>query len=152
MKLISFALCCLALGLAGCAETGVDGQVVGAAQPHLLKLADGICRDEITGLMWLEKRSRKITDSAGAAHYAAGLDQGGYQGWRLPTLQEFSSLNATCMLNKTGDCRIQDKSAYWFTTEDGNIKAGRWVSPDYTCGLRYELEETETGYVRAVRP
>ncbi len=152
MKLLIFVCCCVAFSLTGCAEKGVDGRMVDAAQPRLLKPADGICRDEITGLMWLEKRSRKITDSAQAAKYAAGLDRNGYNDWRLPTLLEFSSLNATCMLHKTGECQIQDKSAYWFTTGDGQVKAGRWVAPDYTCGLKYELEETAKGYVRGVRP
>lgn len=152
MKLIIFLCCCLACGLSGCTEKGVDGLVVDAAQPRLLKLADGVCRDEVTGLMWLEKRSRKITDSSQAAQYTASLDRNGYKDWRLPTLQEFSSLNATCMLDKTGECKIQDKSAYWFVSEDGKVKTGRFVAPDYTCGLRYELEETNKGYVRAVRP
>ena len=152
IKLIIPVCCCLILGSGGCAEKGVDGQVVDVARPRLLKLADGICRDEATGLMWLEKRSRKITKAARAAQYAASLDSSGSNDWRLPTLLEFSSLNATCMLNKTGECLIQDKSAYWFTTRDGQVKAGRWVAPDYTCGLKYELEETTKGYVRAVRP
>jgi hypothetical protein len=152
MKKTVFLLVCFCLVLIGCAEKGVDGLVVKASQPRLTKLAAGICRDEVTGLMWLEKRSRNITDGNKAAAYAANLGSGGFDDWRLPTLLEFSSLNATCMLHKTGECRIQNRSAYWFTTEHGDIKAGRFVAPDYTCGLQYELEETEKGYVRAVRP
>ena len=152
MKKAVFLLACFVLVLVGCAEKGVDGRLVKAAQPRLTKLAAGVCRDEVTGLMWLEKRSRKITDKNKAADYAAKLVSGGHDDWRLPTLLEFSSLNATCMLAKTGDCRIQNKSAYWFVDRDGQIRAGRWIAPGYTCGLQYELEETKKGYVRAVRP
>lgn len=72
---------------------------------------DGTVTDETTGLMWQKgmKSAYMDTDLADAAPYCETLDLGGYDDWRLPSVEEFRSLIIECDASMIGGaCNASD--------------------------------------------
>ena len=69
---------------------GQDAQVDGN-QPSYVDNSDGTVTDLVTGLMWQQGYSGKMSQSEAAAG-ASGFNLAGYTDWRLPTIKELYSL------------------------------------------------------------
>jgi len=74
----------------GVAFYGQDAQHDGN-QPSYIDNGDGTVTDPVTGLMWQQGFSGKMTYSEAVAS-ADGVEMAGYTDWRLPTIKELYSL------------------------------------------------------------
>jgi hypothetical protein len=74
----------------GSAFTGQDAEVDGA-QPSYVDNGDGTVTDTVTGLMWQQGYSGKMTWEE-ALTGAETFELAGYDDWRLPTIKELYSL------------------------------------------------------------
>jgi len=75
---------------AGSAFYGQDAQIDGN-QPSYVDNGDGTVTDLVTGLMWQQGYSGKMTQSEAVAG-ANSFNLAGYTDWRLPTIKELYSL------------------------------------------------------------
>jgi len=123
-----------------------------ADEARLVKQDNGIVRDTRTGLMWqFEKSPHKFSDAAKAAAYAAQLELGGYDDWRLPTLAERWDLLQVFVFKNDGGLEFPKfKSKYWTRETE---KGTQPIKLDITCTCRgdQEVEFKNDGYVRTVR-
>jgi len=65
---------------------------VAAPPPNHYAIASGTVLDNYTGLMWQQGMSPSKLGWQAAKDYCAGLSLGGFEDWRLPAVQELSSL------------------------------------------------------------
>jgi hypothetical protein len=78
-----------------CAGTGQDGEYqygIEPPDPRFVDNVDGTITDRLTGLMWEAAPSETETTWPGALNYADGLTLAGYDDWRLPNVNELSTL------------------------------------------------------------
>ncbi len=142
---ILFLLTVLLLSFQGCA--GKSSQ-----QAHLQNLGNGICQDTVTGQMWQIEKGPISTSLEDAEQYARNLKLGGYNDWRLPTVNELYDLNYYFDLFLVGDCNLDRKGSYWSSEKDGTGKAGAWEIGASQCDPSREYSTSTIGYIRAVRP
>ncbi|HFD14075.1 MAG TPA: DUF1566 domain-containing protein [Epsilonproteobacteria bacterium] len=125
----------------------------------------------IGDLMW-EKESSRM-DWHDAMEYAKNLRQGGYDDWRLPTIEELKALVRECgaintTLGDDGWIYITDKNAanelyqtnykakgftsgnYWSSTTYAGNSDRTWYVYFYD-GFQYDSPKTLSYYVRCVR-
>ncbi|MCK5212787.1 MAG: DUF1566 domain-containing protein, partial [Dehalococcoidia bacterium] len=113
---------------AGNAFYGQDAQIDGN-QPNYLDNGDGTVTDLVTGLMWQQGYSGKMSQSQAAAG-ASSFNLAGYTDWRLPTIKELYSL-----IDFSGvDVSIESTSASnpfidtaYFDFVYGNVSAGERI-------------------------
>jgi Arylsulfotransferase (ASST)/Protein of unknown function (DUF1566) len=74
----------------GASFYGQDAQIDGN-QPNYVDNGDGTVTDLVTGLMWQQAYSGKMSQSQ-AASSASSFSLAGYSDWRLPTIKELYSL------------------------------------------------------------
>ena len=60
--------------------------------PSYTDLGSGVVRDNVTGLEWQQATAPGTFTWQQALDYCAGLSLGGHDDWRLPTIQELSTL------------------------------------------------------------
>ncbi len=105
---------CFGLEVEEACEGLIDARFGQDAQYHgnpfdLVDNGDGTLTDHVTGLMWQQDPGAKMTwDEAAAA--AASFRLGGYDDWRLPTIEELYSLI---------DFNGRDPSGYEGSSTDG---------------------------------
>ncbi|MHB8809134.1 MAG: Lcl C-terminal domain-containing protein [Desulfobulbaceae bacterium] len=102
--------------------------------------------------MWQVNKGGKFSTLAEAQDYAAHLRLGGYEGWRLPTMEESLGLLQIIFWKQNGDCRMDSQGDYWTASSDGQASLGHWE--DYLlCGseFKYVRSLKSKGYVRAIR-
>jgi Protein of unknown function (DUF1566) len=110
--------------------------------------------DHTTGLMWQQSGSSNRMNYANAEEYISDLNQknfAGYNGWRLPTLEEAMSLMEP---KKHGELYIDpifDRTQRWIWTADKKSAGVAWVVYFYDgyCSRRHVGLDSD--YVRAVR-
>ena len=113
---------------AGNAFYGQDAQIDGN-QPNYLDNGNGTVTDLVTGLMWQQGYSGKMSQSQAAAG-ASSFNLAGYTDWRLPTIKELYSL-----IDFSGvDVSIESTSASnpfidtaYFDFVYGNVSAGERI-------------------------
>ena len=141
----SFLSAILIILLSGCTGITTKG---------LQETGDGTLKDRSTNLVWQQFRSPVFTSVDEVLDYVKTLNLGGYSDWRLPTNEElldfyfdfdFGSANA----EKLG---IRIEGSYWYRDKDGLLKTGAWKDDGNICEITRGYEESESGYVRAVRP
>ena len=127
-----------------------------SCNPHsYTDLGNGIVRDNVTGLEWQQETAPGTYTWQQAIDYCAGLNLGGKDDWRLPTIKELSTLvdsgipypgptiNTTYFSGTVA-------SYYWSSTTDADDTYDAWYVDFYDGYVGYGLK-TSYGYVRAVR-
>ncbi len=107
---------------------GQDAQYDGN-QPHYVDNGDGTVTDLVTGLMWQQGYSGKMTYAEAAAS-AGDFEFAGYTDWRLPSIKELYSL-----IDFSGEDVMVDSSAgaipfidtAYFEFEYGDTDAGERI-------------------------
>lgn len=127
-----------------------------SCNPHsYTDLGNGIVRDNVTGLEWMKATAPGHYDWLQALEYVDELNDTetfGYTDWRLPTIEELSSLVDAGRYSLAIDPVFDDTVAayYWSSTTTASNTDGAWgvyFGPGYVgYGLKRGLS-----YVRAVR-
>ena len=124
------------------AQQEVDGR--------LLDLGNGICQDVETGQMWQQGTSKKIRTLADANEYTKILNLGGYNDWRLPTVDELYDLHLTVDLHENGNCTLKSEGNYWSDEPDSEGRVGAWEMDD-NCDPERQYIPKNHGRIRAIR-
>jgi hypothetical protein len=107
----------------------------------------GVFRDRGTSLMWMRRDNGRDVDLRDAYKFCRDLDVGGYDGWRLPTLEELRTLEAMwerAAYKIHGDITLSE-CCMWSTDYDGSEKA--WI-----LNFRFRKPfETNAGYKLGLR-
>ena len=124
---------------------------------------DGTVTDTKTGLMWTKKDSYadlgKCLDWNKSRSYVSSLTTGGYNDWRMPTVEELKSIYEKSKNNKTysGDTIHSDPifasgggHYYWSSETKGSSRA-REVFFHYGSAGDSNRDDCSNGGVRAVR-
>lgn len=125
-----------------------------SSSPRYRVNGNGTVTDSATGLTWCLLDSQQaiggcLTHEA-AATYVAGLRQGGYSDWRLPTAGELASIYKQAPF-------FPSSGAHWYWTSESYVK-GYHTVVDIVTAVPETVFERETrnvsecGSVRAVRP
>ncbi len=117
-------------------------------------LGNGIVRDTVTGLEWQQATAPGTYTWQQALDYVDLLNTDeylGYDDWRLPTIQELSSIVDSSRINPAIDPIFSAVASYYWssTTYAGNTDYAWCVYFGYGYVSRYY--KTYYGYVRAVR-
>ncbi len=149
---ILFILCsCCVLVLTSCTTSTTTATSVTPRKALLLKdMGNGVCRQVPYHVMWQTEKSQKFSTWNEADEYVKSLQLGGYNDWRLPTLEELLFLSELLEMKK-GTCSITFKNAHWVNSKDKN-RAGYWGTDSLCSGSDFQWLKGEEGYVRAIRP
>jgi hypothetical protein len=128
----------------------------GCATQHksIIQFKDqGICQEIKSGRMWQIDKGGKFSSLEEAERYAASLQLGGYNDWRVPTREEYFQLHYIFSERKNNDCAMNLKGEYWSMPEGEEPDLGHWETY-FLCGAEFKYVESYgmEGYVRAVRP
>jgi hypothetical protein len=143
IALLTGSIALLAL-LAGCA--GRSSETL-----RFVDLGNGICQDTRTGAMWQMERTRSIKSIEEARQNADNLKLGGYEDWRLPTVDELYNLISLKDLHVGSSCRMKLDGNYWSDEHNGEGAVGAWEISDQ-CDPSRTYAKGNQGYVRAIRP
>jgi hypothetical protein len=112
--------------------------------------------DHITGLMWQDNSEAKTTNKtwSEAITYCEGLSLGGYNNWRLPSVEELMSITDKGRYNLSIDPVFTNvvSDSYWSATTDASYTSYAWGVYFYYGGYVYWYDKTYSYYVRCVRP
>ena len=115
---------------------------------------DETITDRTTGLMWQKGGSDSFMEFDDAKTYINQLNKsnfGGYNDWRLPTLEELISLlESEKMGNELYINPMFDSRQKWFWSSDTRASSGAF-SVTFSSGRVYWILEFSSHYVRAVR-
>jgi hypothetical protein len=134
---------------------------------------DGTVTDQATGLMWQKSGSPGTLDNSGARRYIQQLNDqrfAGYSDWRMPTLEELTSLLAknpdsgsyidSVFDIQQASCWTVDPSDYpssaWIVSfKNGEVAEARWRSSraggSLAPGSQGSIHKNTINYVKAVR-
>jgi len=105
--------------------------------------------DTKTGLMWQAESQDKMTWHD-AMEYAEDLSEGGYDDWRLPTIEELTTLiDYTQTLPATNIPNIRS-STYWSSTTYASSTSSAWYVYFRSGSVGYG-SKSYSYYVRCVR-
>ena len=129
-------------------------QKLSAAQRFEIVLDGAGILDKETGLVW-ERTPEKIERTWNdAVTYCYQKTVGGRKGWRLPTVDELTSLVDSTQSNPSlpsGHPFLNVQSdVYWSDTSSASDAASAWYVSMYT-GLVYNYAKSNLGYVWPVR-
>lgn len=118
---------------------GQDAQTDGNA-PRYLDNGDGTVTDLVTGLMWRQAVTDKMTHAQALAG-AGGFNLAGYADWRLPTIKELYSLilfNGLDVGPESGSGSTPFIDTAYFDFEYGDTSAGeRIIDAQYVSSTAY---------------
>ena len=115
-------------------------------------LGNGIVRDNVTGLEWQQDTAPGTYTWQEALDYCDGLSLGSHDDWRLPTLQELSSLVDSSRINPAIDPLFNTvASSYWSSNWDLFDFPYSWMVAIDTAGQVYSVEDNAYLSIRAVR-
>lgn len=143
-----------ALILSGCASKA-DG--TGSNDDRKIKLLlineEMVCREVVTNKMWQFTKEGPFPSLEIAKRYAAELELGGYDDWRLPTKAELFDLFYLHYWKSDGNCVMNHKGEFWAISGNQESSLGHWED-DLLCGPEFKFVDShkEDGFVRAVRP
>ncbi|PKN55000.1 MAG: hypothetical protein CVU56_23545 [Deltaproteobacteria bacterium HGW-Deltaproteobacteria-14] len=72
---------------------GQDAQYAGLAPSYSVVCSDAVVLDDNTGLLWERAHHDQRASYAVAAAYCDGLELGGYDDWRMPSIKELFSIS-----------------------------------------------------------
>jgi hypothetical protein len=111
---------------------------------------DGTVTDVITGLMWAATDNGSPISWPDARRYCQNYIGGGHTDWRMPTLDELSSLYDPDVTNKHGyhlSDRIETTAASCWALETRGNEAARF---NFTYGSVYWLRQPYAGPTRVL--
>ncbi|WP_028585567.1 Lcl domain-containing protein [Desulfogranum mediterraneum] len=113
----------------------------------------GFCQELTSGKMWQLERGGPFSSLQEAEQYAAQLQLGGYDDWRLPANEELLQLFRLSFWKKNQGCELKQSGEFWSVSRAGKASLGHWESyilcdPEF----RYVNALKTSGYVRAIRP
>ena len=149
--------------LSGKVQTGKRKSGRRSSDGRYIDHEDGTITDTKTGLMWTKKDSYadlgKCLDWNKSRSYVSSLTTGGYNDWRMPTVEELKSIYEKSKNNKTysGDTIHSDPifasgggHYYWSSETKGSSRA-REVFFHYGSAGDSNRDDCSNGGVRAVR-
>ena len=113
----------------------------------------GIVTDSVTTLQWQDNTALTNQTWADAIIYCEGLVLSGYSDWRLPNINELTSLIDYTYSNSTWffPAFVSDPSLYyWSSTTDVRYSGNAWFV-HFHNGLQYRYDKSNSYYVRCVR-
>ena len=135
-----------------------------------IDLGNGIVRDNVTGLEWVQDGNLMASrdpdfdndgTAEGAVTWQAALDYMvklngeeylGYSDWRLPTIEELSTLVDAGRYNPATDPVLNTVADnYWSSTIEASTVDSAWHVFFYDGGVGHCLKDANYLYVRAVR-
>jgi hypothetical protein len=117
---------------------------------HFVKNDNGTIIDKKTGLMWAEKDNEIPINWMEAQSYCKNYRRGGFTDWRMPTLDELSSLYDPNKNNKNGyhiSHLIETTAASCWASDTQGDKAARF---NFTYGTVYWLRKPYSGPTRVL--
>jgi hypothetical protein len=120
---------------------------------ELRAIGQEVCREVRSEKMWQVAKSGILSSQRDAERYAADLQLGGYDDWRLPTKDELFTLHCIFFRGENNDCAMNSDGEFWTDSGEGKQSLGHWET-DYLCGPIFKYVESirTKGHVRAVRP
>ena len=115
MKQLIWMVALLALGFSGLALA--DSSRFTVTEPVS---GEQVVTDAVTGLMWQKSYATSKTWKQALA-YCESLSYGGYSDWRLPNVQELSSLVNSARYNPASDFPDMPSSYFWSSSSDANF-------------------------------
>jgi len=146
--MISLALLLAASLLGGCAGRSEQGSDSNA---RLVAQGDEMCLNTHSGKMWQVEVSNTFTSLDAAMEYASNLKEGGYDDWRLPTVDELYELYLIFDLHENGNCVLKAEGTFWSDEADLEGNVGTWELDD-NCDPERRYIPKQKGRVRAIRP
>lgn len=120
------------------------------AVERFVKNNNGTVTDHKTGLMWAEKDNETPIHWMDAQSYCQEYSGAGYTDWRMPTVDELSSLYEPEKINSHGyhitELIVTTAASCWASETHGN-KAARF---NFTYGTVYWLRQPYSGPTRVV--
>ncbi len=113
-----------------CAGTGQDGEYQMGAEPSFTRSSDGIVTDNVNRLMWQDDAAPALKTYAAAVADCAALTLGGYSDWRLPGIDEMTSIIDFSKFNSavfSVFSNISLSQDYWTSTTDQNTGTDMWI-------------------------
>jgi hypothetical protein len=115
---------------------------------------DGTVVDNVTKLVWQQQDDEQARNWEGANDYCEALTLSGFTDWRLPTVQELTSL-----VNFGASKPSIDQTAfpgtqptwYWSSTTNASISANAWDVNFYSGAINYYDDKSVFNYVLCVR-
>ena len=154
LNLVLYLLLAFALILWGCASNPDNRNSKDDRKAGLFLLEGGmVCQEVMTNKMWQLSKEGPFVSSEKAERYAAGLNLGGYDDWRLPTKSELFDLFYMHYWQNDGNCVMNYKGEFWAVSRDHESSLGHWED-DLLCGPEFKFVDSikDHGFVRAVRP
>jgi len=110
-----------------------------------------IVTDNETGLQWQDNESVSKTWKS-AIDYCENLTLGSYEDWRLPNINELTSLVDDSKSNPSIDTVFQYTASnlYWSSTTYARDSLNAWLV-DFSNGYQYNVSKYYNFYVRCVR-
>lgn len=114
--------------------------------------ANGIVTDIVTGLQWQDDAVGSVMAWEEAIGHCETLELGPYTDWRLPNLNELTSLVDDTRVNPAISPVFVNtaSSYYWSSTTFAGTTSGAWLVYFNYCGRSPSLK-TGSFYVRCVR-
>jgi rhodanese-related sulfurtransferase len=119
--------------------------------------ANGVVIDSRTNLEWQDDYSdngNNITETTwqSAIDYCENLNLDGKSDWRLPNLNEITSLVDDSRFNPAIDSSLQNTNSnyYWSSSTNANVNGHAWLV-NFHYGYHYDNSKDANNYVRCVR-
>ncbi|MBU1667443.1 DUF1566 domain-containing protein [bacterium] len=114
--------------------------------------ANGIVTDSTTGLAWQDDSIGSQMNWQSAIDNCEALTLGGHEDWRLPNLNELTSLVDDREYNPSIDDVFQNTASnyYWSSTTYANYSYYAWCVY-FSSGLQGNSYKSHNNYVRCVR-
>jgi hypothetical protein len=108
--------------------------------------------DSTTGLVWQDDATPAQMTWESAIRYCEELDLGGNTDWRLPNINELTSIvDDTTSSPAISSVFVNTTSTYyWSSTTAAGYTSDAWYVSFY-YGLQYSYYKTDSNYVRCVR-
>ena len=112
----------------------------------------GIVTDSTTGLMWQDNEVGTLINWQGAIDRCEALTLGTHSDWRLPNINELTSLVDDTRYDPAISSEFQNtiSNFYWSSTTDADVTDHAWILY-FGYGFQYYGNKTNNNYVRCVR-
>jgi hypothetical protein len=129
-------------------------QILPAAERFVVVMGDAAVLDKETGLVWERDTVSSLRNWNDAIYYCYASNLGGRKGWRLPSVEELSSLIDPAQNNPALPAGHPftnvHASYYWSSTTYAGNPGGAW-SVGFSGGGVNDYDKYDSLYVRCVR-